>query len=281
MFRRHFLLGLLALSCIFAQPVIHHGHAQNPTEKQDCPVPINEYQSGAVLWTQSSGEYRALSYQAYTLARLRLDEYLRRRKSERTRRRPPAVVVDVDETILNNSRFQAELILHNQPYDPASWQAWCERAEADAVIGAVPFLNYAARRGVRVFYITNRRSAEKPGTIRNLQKLNFPGVSEETVMVREKDMSSSKESRRQSVRSHYDIALLMGDNLNDFNDDFAGKSIADRSAQVDREQAEFGAHFIVLPNPMYGDWEDAINHYQRGLTPTQQLANRRAALKGL
>jgi len=281
MFRRHFLLGLLALSCIFVQPVIHAGHAQNPTEQQEYPVPINEYQNGAVLWTQSSGEYRALSYQAYALARLRLDQYLRQRKSERTRRRPPAVVVDVDETILNNSRFQAELIKRDQPYDSASWQAWCERAEADAVAGAVPLLNYAARRGVRVFYITNRRPAEKPGTIRNLQKLNFPGVSEETVMVRERDMSSSKESRRQSVRSHYDIALLMGDNLNDFNDDFAGKSITDRSAQVDREQAEFGSSFIVLPNPMYGDWEDAINHYQRGLTPTQQRANRRAALKGL
>jgi len=244
----------------------------------------NEYQTGAVLWTQSSAEYRALAYQAFTLARLRLDQDLRSRPSQggKAGRLPArAVIVDVDETVLDNSRFQAELILRKVAYTPESWRAWCERAEAGAVPGAVEFLQYAARRGVRVFYITNRREAEKAGTIANLRKLGFPGVNEETVVIREEGSTASKESRRQKVASRYRIALLIGDNLNDFNDDFSGKSIADRKGQVDRERAEFGSRFIVIPNPMYGDWENAVNENKTRLTEAEREAHRRAALKGL
>jgi len=249
----------------------------------------NEYQIYAILWTQSSGEYRALAYQTFALARLRLDADLRRHPSTTQRRSrpargsslPPAVVVDIDETVLDNSRFQAELVLRGLAYTPDGWTAWCERAEAGAIPGAVDFLSYAATRGVRVFYITNRLLSEKPGTIRNLQKLGFPNVTEATVMVREEGVTSSKESRQKKVKALYRIALLIGDNLNDFNDDFVGKSIADRTAQVDRERAEFGSRFIVVPNPMYGDWEKAIYENKSRLTEEEKRTYRRAALKGL
>ena len=249
----------------------------------------NDYQTYAILWTQSSAEYRALAYQTFALARLRLDADLRRHPSIAQRRSrpargsslPPAVVVDIDETVLDNSRFQAELVLRGLAYTPEGWTAWCERAQAGAVPGAVDFLNYAATRRVRVFYITNRRSSERPGTIRNLQNLGFPNVTEGTVMVREDGMTSSKESRQKKVKEHYRVALLIGDNLNDFNDDFVGKSIADRAAQVDRERPEFGARFIVVPNPMYGDWEKAIYENKSPLTEEEKRTYRRAALKGL
>ena len=244
----------------------------------------NEYQTGAVLWTQSSAEYRAIAYQTFSLARLRLDQALATRKSGRALRRamkPPAIIVDVDETVLDNSRFQAELILKGVAYSPAAWQAWCDRAEAGAVPGAIEFLTYAFRRGVRVFYITNRRQPEKAGTIINLKKFGFPDVSDETVMIREQGTTASKEARRQNVRSAYRIVLLVGDNLHDFSDDFAGKSIADRKAQVDLEQLEFGSRFIVVPNPMYGDWESAIYGNQSNLSEDDRRASRRAALRGL
>jgi 5'-nucleotidase (lipoprotein e(P4) family) len=249
----------------------------------------NDYQTGAVLWTQSSAEYRALAYQTFVLARLRLDADLRRQpRAAKTRSRqargsslPVAVVVDADETVLDNSRYQAQLVLRGLAYSAESWTAWCERAEAGAVPGATDFLNYAVARGVRVFYITNRRLSEKPGTIRNLQKLGFPNVTEATVMVREDGATSSKESRRKKVKESCRIALLIGDNLNDFNDDFAGKSIAERAAQVDRERAEFGSRFIVVPNPMYGDWENAVYENKSGLSDTERQSYRRAALKGL
>lgn len=132
-----------------------------------------------------------------------------------------------------------------------------------------------------MFYITNRRQAEKAGTMTNLTRLGFPGVTEETVMVREQGSSASKETRREKVRLHYWIAMLVGDNLNDFDDNFSGKSIADRSAEVDHERAEFGSRFIVVPNPMYGDWENAVNNNQSNLNDEQRAANRRGALKGI
>ena len=99
-------------------------------------------------------------------------------------------------------------------------------------------------------------------------------------MVREEGTTPSKESRRKKVKEIYRIALLIGDNLNDFNDDFAGKSIADRAAQVDRERAEFGSRFIVVPNPMYGDWENAVYENKARLTEDEKRTYRRAALKG-
>ena len=271
-----FFTTVLLLSQVFST-------AQTPITATQTGVD-NEYQTGAILWTQSSAEYRALAYQTFLLARLRLDENLRSHELRRNIRRAPqraAVIVDADETVLDNSRFQAELVLRGLPYDSQAWRAWCQRAEAGAVPGAVDFLTYAARRGVRVFYITNRRQAEKAGTIANLQKLSFPNVSDETVMVREDGSPASKESRRQKVAARYRIVLLVGDNLNDFTDAFAGKSISGRAAQVDRERAQFGTRFIVVPNPMYGDWENAVYENKSGLTDAEKRAYRRRALKGL
>ncbi len=83
------------------------------------------------------------------------------------------------------------------------------------------------------------------------------------------------------VASRYRIVLLAGDNLNDFSDDFVDKSIEDRKAQVDRERSEFGSRFIVVPNPMYGDWETAIYGYKSNLTDAEREADRRTALKGI
>jgi len=243
----------------------------------------NEYQTGAVLWTQSSAEYRALAYQTFTLARLRFDQAVTNPRSRRASVRsakPPAIVVDIDETVMDNSRFQAELILRGVSFTSEAWRAWCDRAEAGAVPGAIEFLNYATRRGAHVFYITNRGPAEKAGTVTNLKKLGFPEVTDDTVMVRAQGTSASKESRRQVVRSRYRIVLLIGDNLNDFADDFSGKSIAERSAEVDRQRSKFGSTFIVLPNPIYGDWEGAIYGNKSNLNDEEKHALRRAALKG-
>jgi 5'-nucleotidase (lipoprotein e(P4) family) len=106
-------------------------------------------------------------------------------------------------------------------------------------------------------------------------------VNDETVLVREDGATASKESRREKVAARYRILLLVGDNLNDFSDDFAGKSIAERLVQVDRERAAFGTRFIIVPNPMYGDWENAVYENKSGLTEAEKRAHRRMALKGL
>ena len=235
----------------------------------------NEYAAGAILWMQSSGEARALAYQAYQLARLMLDRDLRLNRRDRRRR---AVVVDIDETVLDNSRYQASLVLNGQKYDAQTWTAWCNRAEAAAVPGAVDFLKHAAARRVRVFYVTNRRPAEKAGTLANLKRLGFPDVSDETLLLQTD--GASKEPRRRKIAERFRIVLLIGDNLNDFTDVFERQSVASRSAAVDRLRAQFGTRFIVLPNPMYGDWENAIYDYNFRLTDEEKAAKRKKLLRG-
>ena len=235
----------------------------------------NEYMAGSVLWQQTSGERRALSYQAFALARMLLDRDLRTNRNRRMKR---AVIVDVDETILDNSRYQGMLLETRTNYASKTWTEWCNRAEATAVPGAVEFLRYANSRGVRVFYITNRKVIEKDGTARNLRKVGFPEVTDETLLVRTD--SSMKEPRRRAIASKYRVVLLMGDNLNDFAEVFENsKTIDSRLAATEQEKNQFGSRFIVLPNPMYGNWEDAIYGDASKLTEEEKAAKRKAAVR--
>jgi 5'-nucleotidase (lipoprotein e(P4) family) len=237
----------------------------------------NEYQAGATLWYQTSGEARALYYQGFNLARMMLDRDLR---VNRGNRRPRALVVDVDETVLDNSRFQTEQIKRREGYSGAAWTDWCKREQATAVPGAVEFLKYASSRGVRVFYITNRNQNERQCTAENLNKLGFPVVNDQTLLVRTDPATSSKEPRRQSVASRYRIILLMGDNLNDFTNLFEKRTVEDRNTIVDNLKTQFGSRFIMLPNPMYGDWESAVYGYNPRLSEEEKAKMRKERLKG-
>jgi 5'-nucleotidase (lipoprotein e(P4) family) len=263
-------LALIALTCspaTFAQTAA-------PAAQ---PQADNEYQAGAILWTQTSGEARALAYQAFTLARMMLDRDLRMNRRGKLKR---ALVVDADETVLDNSRYQATLLKNRQGYDAKTWTDWVNREEAEAVPGAVEFLRYAAKRGVRVFYITNRKAVEKEATAANLRKLGFPDVSDQTLLVRPDKGSSSKEPRRQTVAAQFRIVLLMGDNLNDFAELFEkSKTVPDRLAAVDKNKEQFGSRFIVLPNVMYGDWESAAYDYNVKLTDEEKAAKRKSLLR--
>ena len=239
------------------------------------PPVDSEYQTGAVLWMQTSGERAALSYQAFALGRMMLDRDLRNNRSRKRR----AVIVDVDETIIDNSRYQAGLIKNRQAFHDETWLQWINRAEATAIPGAVEFLKYANSRGVRVFYITNRKATEKEGTAANLRKLGFPNVNDATLLVRTDPKSSTKEPRRLSVAARHRVVLLMGDNLNDFSDVFENaRTVTARMAVTEQSKSRFGSTFIVLPNPMYGDWESAIYEHQR-LNEEEKAAKRKAALK--
>jgi 5'-nucleotidase (lipoprotein e(P4) family) len=243
---------------------------------QGNPEPANkEYEVGATLWQQSSGERNALSYQAFALARMMLDRDLRRHT-----RMKRAVIVDVDETILDNSRHEAWQIKNNRNYNSKDWTEWCKRAEADAVPGAVEFLRYANSRGVRVFYITNRKDIEKDGTARNLKRLGFPEVTDETLLVRKDSETSSKEGRRSDVAKKYHVVLLMGDDLNDFAAVFEqSTTVASRIAAADQNKNQFGTRFIMLPNPMYGHWLDVINADMTGLSEAEKAAKRKSLLR--
>lgn len=235
----------------------------------------NEHQVGGILWTQTSGEWTALAYQAFALARMRLDQDLRASRNRRIRR---AVIVDVDETVIDNSPYQAMTVKTRTAYESKSWNDWCQKAKAAAIPGAVEFLRYANSRGVRVFYVTNRRESEKQCTARNLRQVGFPDVSDETVLVRT-DVSS-KQPRRDGIARKHRVVLLMGDNLNDFAEIFEqSKTIDTRLAATNQNKSNFGTRFIVLPNVMYGAWEEAIYGDPSRLTEEQKAEKRRNTLK--
>ena len=236
-------------------------------------VSTREHMVMAVLWYQSAAEARALQYQAFNLARLMLDNDL----AQTTREKKRAVVVDIDETVLDNSPFEGRAIRINRGY-PYDWERWIDLSQAEPIPGAVEFLQYAVSRGVDVFYVTNRKVRDKNGTMENLKRKGFPQVEESHVYVRTDE--SSKEKRRMKISETHHIVLLMGDNLTDFASAFEQKSVQERNNEVDRLKQEFGKRFIVLPNPTYGDWEDAIYEYQTSLPDSVKNLKRKAALRG-
>lgn len=204
--------------------------------------------TNAVLWQQHSGEYRALAFQAYNFARLSLLERLKQVNNDKKL----CVVVDVDETVLDNSPFQGYEIKNGRSFDAKDWSNWTSKGIADTVPGALGFLNFAASLQVETFYVTNRDTSEMKGTLSNLKTLGFPNADEAHILL--KTTTSDKEPRRQAVLEGYHILLFCGDNLSDFSNIFyrSGKNTIE---QVNAERLNFGTHFIVLPNPMYGDWE--------------------------
>ena len=238
------------------------------------PQSANEHVVMSTLWYQTAAEMRALSYQTFHLAKMQIDlDRQVQKKAERRR----AVVVDIDETVLDNSPHTAKMILENKSF-PYAWTEWVNRAEAEALPGAVDFLNYAVEKEYDVFYVSNRAAKDEfDGTLRNLRARGFPQADSGHVLLRSAE--SSKEGRREMIRRTHDIALLLGDNLNDIDSVFERKLTDDRSKEVDRLREEFGPRYIVLPNPMYGEWESAAYKYQRGLSTDEKGRLRRSALK--
>jgi 5'-nucleotidase (lipoprotein e(P4) family) len=213
-----------------------------------------DYGLEAVLWYQTSGEARALYYQAYRLARYVLDDALTQGATK-----PPAVVVDIDETVLDNSPYEAQLLKEGAHFTNASFKAWIALSEARPLPGAVAFLSHADSLGVAIFYVTNRDSNDAEPTLHNLELAGFPQASREHLYPRVAE--SSKERRRKMIEQKYAIVLLMGDNLNDFTG-MDGLSVEERDARTDSLSGLFGTKFIALPNPMYGDWERALYNYK-------------------
>ncbi len=276
---RNSFYGLVLVVCTVSTTYfVTVSTAQQGTRSQ--VMADNEYQAGAALYMQTAAEYRALSYQAFNFAKLRLDNDLNKKSlkqlSKAERKMPRAIVVDVDETVLDNSPAQAYAIKNRRTFNLPDWYAWGDMRKAKATPGSVDFLNYAVSKGVKVFYITNRDEVQKQATIDNLKNAGFKDISADTVMPRIRE--SSKDARRALVSQKYRIVLLMGDNLDDFSGIFEKKSIADRFAEVDKVKDIWGSKFIVLPNAMYGTWENAIYGYER-LTEAQKAAKRSDVLE--
>lgn len=261
--------------------------------KQDTPeitnAQLNEQSVLALNWVQQSGEYQALTYQAFNISQLIFDQA----KAKKVRN--PAVIVDVDETVLDNSAYQAGFIDTNNSFDPTTWNKWVAAAKAKAVPGAVKFVNYVNDNGGTVFFISNRDKSSKKNnqnndleiaTINNLKSVGFIGANSATVLLKgeftkiiDGKENTSKQWRREAIENgkadgkKYTVIALLGDNLNDF-DETAGKSNQERRNYVDNNRLRYGIFdrnaksktidpaYIALPNPMYGNWETGIYNPQ-------------------
>ncbi len=229
---------------------------------------LNEQLVMATLWVQDSAEYRALAYQTFSLAKMLIEQDL----MDETVTEPRAIVVDLDETILDNSPYEAWLVGKDFGYSSSTWNPWIQAGIAPAIPGAVEFLEFCEENEVEVFYVSNRKVLDDnsgyAGTVKNLVALGLPYVDEEHVLLR--TGSSDKTERRAMAEDGHHVILYMGDNLNDFLQDFAGLSVDERFAKTDEYKEEFGTKFIVMPNPMYGEWEGAIYDFNWGATAEEK-----------
>lgn len=265
--KNFFILLLLISSCTIAP----HVTVTNVGNGNNMNNPIADGKIYATAYQQRAAEYRALCYQAYNIARLRIDEDLKKHSDK-----PKAVITDIDETLLNNSAFEAHQVLQGKDYESAAWYDWSSRIAADTVPGSLDFFRYAASKGIVVFYVTNRSERERAFTLKNLQKFNFPDADSVHLFLMQN--TSSKESRRQAIEANYTVVMLLGDNLGDFSSFFDKKTVEQRNDNVNALKSEFGNKFIALPNPVYGDWESSLYQYNYSLAPAQKDSVIKASL---
>jgi len=251
------------------------GNSSNVTVVNQ-PQNVREYSVQSVMWQQNAAEYRALCYQAFNLAKLRLDQKLALPENQGKKL---AIITDIDETVMDNSPYSAQMILDNHEYTSQTWKDWVNKAEAKEVPGATAFLNYAKSKGVEVFYVSNRKVDEVEATIKNMLLLGFPFADKAHIYP--KTDKSSKKSRFDEVAKTHKVLLYMGDNLSDFKEEFHTPSTTFRNQLADKLKNDFGVDFIALPNPMYGDWENrGIYQGRHDWTEAQKDSLQKASLKG-
>ena len=222
----------------------------------------------ATLWVQTSVEYRAVAKQTYRAAGANLVRAVRdprwtaalEQEGTDTSALPPAVVLDLDETVLDNSVYQARLIAAGKTFSDETWQAWVKEARAGSVPGAVEFLKMAAALGVEAVFITNRvcdaGNAEDP----TVRVLRAHGVPFQPTNLMCKQGVSEKSARRQTAAAKYHLMMLFGDDFRDFvslpkeRDTLAGRLEAAESRDF-----WLGERWFMLPNPMYGSWETTLS----------------------
>lgn len=224
--------------------------------------------TSATLWVQTAAEYHALTLTVYRSASSQLNNALNvtswtaavEQEDNSYRDLPPAIIMDVDETVLDNSPFQARLIKQNKSYSSEQWNNWVREEKADAIPGALAFAKEAAAKGITVFYLTNRNASVEEATYDNLEKLGFPLKNGTDVLLTKNERqawTSAKVNRRKYLATNYRILMLFGDNLNDFVPT-DGLNVEERDQLIEEHRDRFGTQWFVLPNPVYGSWEEVL-----------------------
>jgi 5'-nucleotidase (lipoprotein e(P4) family) len=252
--------------------------AASATASADARVPADD-NLNAVAWTQTAVEHDLIYLQTYRDAQARVLPAMHDvhwdalSKSDRVgsfNHLPPAVILDIDETVLDNSPYQARVIKSGGEFNEADWAAWCREAKARALPGAVEFTRFAASHGIAVIYISNRAKDLDEATLRNLRQAGLPVSGPDaflglgTVVDGCEQAGTDKGCRRQQVSRRYRVLMQFGDQLGDFLD-VTRNTVAGRREAIAPYLAWIGTRWFVLPNPTYGSWEPALfdNDYSR------------------
>ena len=253
--------------------------ATSPTPSPPATEPERELDLG-ILWVRDAAEWRALALQAYTSATKDLPNMLAEPSwsaipgQEAAGGLPPAVILDVDETVVSNVEFQVEL---EPPFADSKLNAWNAANRATAVPGAADFVQFAVEMGVRVFFVTNRPCEAEPGaddpcpqkavTLEDLNEAGIPAIAANVMLAGEyPEWTQEKLTRRALIAESYRVIMLVGDDLGDFLPCVRSRihapcikaaTKASREELVQRHAAWWGNGWYVLPNPMYGSWTSA------------------------
>jgi len=264
------LIASLIISCSSDDQVLKH-----PT-------------TSATLWTQNSAEYQALTTMIYQSASANLETALSdtqwtalyEQENKNYYSLSPAIILDVDETVLDNSAFQARMIKQKSDFDLEKWNNWVMEAKADPVPGALSFIEKAKEIGIEIFYVTNREASVEEGTRKNLHKHGFPIDSTGNKILsknEQENWTSAKKERRNFIAENYRVLMLLGDDLNDFVN-AKGITSQKRRAMVKQHIKKWGVKWFIMPNPVYGSWEQSIYDFNERLTPLQIDSVKKAKL---
>lgn len=258
-------------------------------------APIDGRESlNAVLWMQTAHEYVFSTAQVYAMATRALagagslpSALADPDAPDPGPAAPPAIILDLDETVLDTTRYGAGLIAAGRRHTETAWTEWVTSAPAEPVAGALDFLRAARDRGFRIFYVTNRacpdagRPAAYPhpacpqreATVAQARRLGLPGSEDPRTFLLRNDQDGwdggDKSPRRRFLAGAHKVVMLFGDDLGDFLPRSQVRLLRDQrptdrpvGAAADGSAApwlaRFGSQWFLLPNPSYGSWEVAL-----------------------
>ncbi|WP_129137009.1 5'-nucleotidase, lipoprotein e(P4) family [Luteimonas sp. YGD11-2] len=272
-------LSLLAVGLTACRPAPETTTAQvpqaTPTQQATRPAATDADDNlNAVLWVQRSVEYRATALSLFRAAADHLDAAIaeknwdalvpdERDNPDAWAELPPAVIMDIDETVLDNSPYQARLVRDGAEYDEATWAAWVAEKKAEPVPGVVDFARAASDKGVTILYLSNRAQHLNEATLANLRAVGLP-VKDDSVFLGLgthvdgcEQHGSEKLCRRRLAGRDYRVIMQFGDQLGDFVQVIANTDEA-RNGLLEEYGDWFGERWWMLPNPTYGGWEPAL-----------------------
>lgn len=233
----------------------------------------------SVLWARTAAEYPACGFQTYNAALMNLEAAIADpgwtgalEQTGEYYNLPPAVIFDIDETVLDNSKFQGWLALNRSEFKSEDWERWEKLGVAESIAGAVDFIHHLQDLGITVIFITNRSCGRQPGstfpcpqeanTIDNLSAVGISGITENHVLLKNEftDWGPDKTTRRSYIAEKYRIIMIFGDDLGDFISGVRSGITPEKRRELASVYRNFwGEKWFILPNPMYGSWRRVLS----------------------